>query len=228
MLILLYRHDRNLENVYSSKDELSLKWLKVFVILFVFYNLYEVFVLIMNGLPTNETVYYSIISLHVFIIGIFGLRQRDIYVKNQQKESIDNDEESITRPQKIIDKKQLILNEEVIRETLIKLNNLMQVEKRYRNEDLSLYDLATELEINRNYLSHILNENLQTNFYNFVNTFRIEEAKEMLLDEKYDYLSIEGIAKNVGFKSRNVFYPVFKKLEGLTPSEYKLQHRKNS
>jgi AraC-like DNA-binding protein len=225
MFILLYRHDKNLENIYSSKDEVSLKWLKIFVVLFVLYCLYEVVVLFVNGVPVNETFYYSIISLHVFVVGIFGIRQRDIYKKNLVIKIDQNEDESEIISQQISEKKQLSISQDVIQETLTKLTVLMQKEKIYRDEDLSLYDLSSELNINRNYLSHIINENFNSNFYNYVNSYRIEEAKTMLLDPEFDNLSIEGIAKSVGFKSRNVFYPVFKKFVGQTPAEFKLNNR---
>jgi AraC-like DNA-binding protein len=228
MFILLYRHDRNLENLYSSKDEVSLKWLKIFVFLFVIYCLYEVLVLFINGVPVNESIYYSIISLHVFVVGIFGLRQRDIYKKTYTiEESILTKVPNVANGH-LPEKKQLSISQEVILETLSKLTDLMQNDKIYRDEDLSLYDLSSELNINRNYLSHIINENFNSNFYNYVNHFRIEEAKKMLLDPVYDNLSIEGIAKSVGFKSRTVFYPVFKKNVGQTPAEFKLNNRKSN
>lgn len=228
MFILLYRHDRNLENLYSSKDEVSLKWLKIFVFLFVIYCLYEVLVLFINGVPVNESIYYSIISLHVFVVGIFGLRQRDIYKKTYTIEESILTKVSNVANGNLPEKKQLSISQEVILETLSKLTDLMQNDKIYRDEDLSLYDLSSELNINRNYLSHIINENFNSNFYNYVNHFRIEEAKKMLLDPVYDNLSIEGIAKSVGFKSRTVFYPVFKKNVGQTPAEFKLNNRKSN
>jgi AraC-like DNA-binding protein len=225
MFILLYRHDKNLENIYSSKDEVSLKWLKIFVILYVSYCLYEVLVLIINGVPVNETIYYSIISLHVFVVGIFGIRQRDIYWDASPNEKDDTITEEPVKTQFSGEKKSSGISEMLMNETILKLEHLMNIEKRYRDEELSLYDLSNELKINRNYLSQIINEHYNGNFYNYINQFRIEEAKAMLLDPKFDHLSIEGIAKSVGFKTRNVFYPVFKKFVGVTPLEFKIKNR---
>jgi AraC-like DNA-binding protein len=57
--------------------------------------------------------------------------------------------------------------------------------------------------------------------YYYIKNYHVQEAKRMLADTQYNNLSIEGIAKSCGYKSRNVFYPVFKKFEGLTPMEFK-------
>jgi YesN/AraC family two-component response regulator len=60
----------------------------------------------------------------------------------------------------------------------------MEEEKIYMDENLSLYDLANKLGIHKNYLSYIINDSLDSNFYTLINRHRIEEAKKMLKDEK--------------------------------------------
>lgn len=221
VFILLYKHGSNVENIYSSKDEVSLKWLKIFVIIYFLYSIFEISNLMFFNETLNQTIYYSIISLHVFFVGFMGLRQKDIYnkeaINNENKtNSINSDGEKDEES-----KKSSFISEELKDEIKQRLEILMKEKKVYLNEELSLYDVSQELEINKNYLSHTINSCYGTNFYNYINSFRINEAKKMLLDPSYDNLSIEGIAKSVGFKSRGVFYPVFKKITGDTPLEFK-------
>jgi AraC-like DNA-binding protein len=54
----------------------------------------------------------------------------------------------------------------------------------------------------------------------FINSYRIKEAKRMLLDASFNHLSIEGIARSVGFNSKSAFNATFKKITGMTPSFY--------
>lgn len=86
---------------------------------------------------------------------------------------------------------------------------------------LTLIDLASEININKNYVSSIINEKVQKNFFQFVNEYRINEAKTLLSNKAYDNHSIEGIALTVGFKSKSAFNPAFKNQTGLTPSEFR-------
>jgi len=100
-----------------------------------------------------------------------------------------------------------------------RLTELMRDEKVFADEDLSLRDLAGELGISPHQLSEILNERMKKNFNTFVNEYRINEAKMMLIEEpKRSILSI-GIA--VGFNSNTTFCTVFSKMEGISPSQYR-------
>lgn len=93
-------------------------------------------------------------------------------------------------------------------------------EKLYLRKDLTLDRLSKMIGINKSYVSQTINVRQEKNYSNFINEFRVREAQTMLALEKYDYLSIEGIAKSVGFKSRSNFHIMFKKYTGFTPNDY--------
>jgi AraC-like DNA-binding protein len=231
MFLSLYKHDANVEKVYSFKEEVSLRWLKIFVIIYVLYYLFEFTVFLFKGINISETAYFSIISLHVFLVGFMGLKQREIFKEDNSIQPLETNATNETQPANDEDdasKKLSVVTPEVREETLRKIDFLMNEKKIFLNDDLSLYDLAKELDINKNYLSHIINDSLESNFFGLINGYRIEEAKRMLLDDNYDHLSIEGIAKSVGFKSRSVFYPVFKKIVGVTPTQFKKEAQENN
>ncbi|MGC9366431.1 MAG: helix-turn-helix domain-containing protein [bacterium] len=69
----------------------------------------------------------------------------------------------------------------------------------------------------------MINESLQQNFFNFVNSYRIEEVKKMLVDEVNSDRTILEIMYECGFNSKSSFNSVFKKQTGLTPSQYRVQ-----
>ena len=97
----------------------------------------------------------------------------------------------------------------------------MEKEKPYLNADLSLPLLATKLQIPPHILSRLINEKFKLNFFDFINSYRVEEVKTKLNSSKFDSLSLLGIALESGFNSKSAFNRVFKKFTGLTPSEYK-------
>lgn len=101
-----------------------------------------------------------------------------------------------------------------------KISELMTREKIYLNENLSLRALASHMKADPNLISFILNKHLGSNFYDFVNRYRIAEVKEKLNDPRYKHLSILGIALESGFNSKTTFNRVFKQITGVTPSQF--------
>jgi len=101
-----------------------------------------------------------------------------------------------------------------------KLKALLEKEKIYKQEDLSVTRLAKKLKTNTSYLSAIINNRFEESFKTVINKYRIDEARRLLASPKYKNFSIEGIAEEVGFHSRSTFYHSFKQITGLTPSQY--------
>jgi YesN/AraC family two-component response regulator len=96
----------------------------------------------------------------------------------------------------------------------------MDKEKPYLNPTLTLKELSTELSIPSRYLSQIINEHMQSNFYDYISKYRIEEAKKLLSDLSCDKTVLE-ILYEVGFNSKSSFNTAFKKFTGITPSRFK-------
>ena len=92
--------------------------------------------------------------------------------------------------------------------------------KPYLDPDLSLRDLAKQIDIHPNHLSWILNQSIGKNFNEFINQFRIEAFKSIAVELENKKLSIEGMAYESGFNSKTVFNTFFKKETGMTPSQY--------
>lgn len=88
----------------------------------------------------------------------------------------------------------------------------------YQNKTFSLRELADISGFRPQICSQAINEIAKKNFYDWVNGYRIEDAKTILLNER---CSIDQLCDKVGFNSKSTFYTAFKKLEGMTPKQYK-------
>lgn len=95
--------------------------------------------------------------------------------------------------------------------------------KPYLNSELRLNDLAEKLNISRHHTSQIINEHFDASFFDFVNSYRIEEAKKLLIDQ--NDLNITDIIFSSGFNNRVSFYKAFKKHTGTTPSLFKAKNQ---
>lgn len=91
----------------------------------------------------------------------------------------------------------------------------------FKNPDLKMYDVAKELNTSQHVLSQYLNENLGKSFSLFINEYRIEEAKKLLLSN--NNFTIEAIGYESGFNSKSTFFSTFKNIVGVTPSAYSKQ-----
>ena len=113
------------------------------------------------------------------------------------------------------------LDEEIAAAYAKEAKDLMEKEKLYRNPDLTLPMLAKKLKLSANTLSQVLNGYCGQTFYNFVNSYRLEEVAAMMRDPKFDDKSVLELLLEAGFKSKSTFNPIFKKWTGKTPSEYR-------
>jgi AraC-like DNA-binding protein len=113
------------------------------------------------------------------------------------------------------------LNPLFAEECIRKLKHLMEVEKAYLDADISLQSLAEKLSITSRLLSQILNEKLDRNFSDFINFYRVEEAKKILQNPRGAQKKIIALAFDVGFNTKVAFYNAFKKFTNMTPAQYR-------
>lgn len=101
---------------------------------------------------------------------------------------------------------------------------LIEEQKIYKDENLSLSSVADRLSISANYLSQLVNKLSDYTFPDFVNRYRVEEAKSCLVRRDFEHYTITAIGLESGFNSRSAFYSAFKKYTGTTPTEYRKKH----
>jgi AraC-like DNA-binding protein len=115
------------------------------------------------------------------------------------------------------------LKPEHAKKLLTDLQKIMEEEKLFKQPELNIHSLASIMNISKNHLTQVINEQLQMNFFEFINTYRVEEAKKILVNPDYSHLNLQGIAAEAGYKSKTTFFINFKKLTGFSPLEWSKQ-----
>ncbi|MCP4675662.1 MAG: response regulator [Deltaproteobacteria bacterium] len=113
------------------------------------------------------------------------------------------------------------IDEAGLREIAKKARNHMEENRPYRDDSLSIVELASQIKVSPNHLSYALNSVLFQNFFTFVNTYRLKEVTHRLSSPKDRDESILIIAFDAGFKSKSTFNSFFKKTLQKTPSQYR-------
>jgi YesN/AraC family two-component response regulator len=114
------------------------------------------------------------------------------------------------------------MKDEKKEEILQKLVQIMQDQKLFTDNLISLAKIAKQVEEPAYMVSQVINEKMEVSFYDWIAKYRVEEAKKLLLDPKTERYTIEQIAEEVGYNSKSAFNKAFKKFTGKTPSEYKI------
>jgi AraC-like DNA-binding protein len=119
------------------------------------------------------------------------------------------------------------LSDDDKQQLLASILEVMDTNDEIFSPDFSLERLAMLSGSKYKYVSQVINEHYQQNFNNFLNSYRIKEACKRMGDvEHYGNYTIEAISESVGFKSRSTFVTSFKRITGLTPSQYQHMARK--
>ena len=206
--------EKQLLDNYSALENSSVAWLKNICIailvlwgLWLFSYLYQV----LTG-DYNSAVVYPLwigISIIIYWLGYSTYSRRDLF----EAPDIDLSKVKLEKPQNSLSQK--------TEQHYQYLLELIQKEELYKDPNLSMSVLAEKMDLSNGYLSQIINQKEGKNFFEFVNTYRVEAVKQILADPAYAHFSILGVGQEAGFKSKSTFNAVFKKMTGLTPTAYK-------
>lgn len=216
-LWLLRRHKHTIRQEFSYEERINLNWLRYFI-----YGLAAVWMIIV--LTKTDYYIFGAAALFIVFLGYFGIRQTGIFTTaNVYKTApvAGNAETAIPTDNKERRKYASSgVSEDMGREIHKFLSELMHSEKLYTEPDLSLSMLADKLNVHPNYLSQVINEKEGKTFFEYINFLRVEEFKRLAaLPESRQY-TIMSLAFECGFNSKSSFNKNFKKLTGLSPSDY--------
>lgn len=207
-VFLALRNFRRLyQENYSSNHQLTYKWLMQTTVLFLIGNIFVLIRGFVNESSPVHTYLYTFTSLFVlFVISWFVLNA--LYRPNLFA-GINKD----LVPVKSVNE----LKEEP--EQLKNLLQFMETEKPYLDDKLTLQKLAEQFNLPEKQLSLLINQHTGKHFFDFINEFRINDAKTLLKGQSQ--LTVLEVLYEVGFNSKSSFYTAFKKETNLTPTDYR-------
>jgi AraC-like DNA-binding protein len=203
-----------LKKSFSSIKNKTLTWLKYvlayFIAVFIFMAVLES--LHYLGIEGNivglrDELTALLVTIFIFSIGFLGLRQPDIFSGSGDSEEAKYGGSSLT-PQ-------------MCESFFGQLLDYIKREKPYLDSELTIEKLAVQCGIPDYHLSRVINEKSGMIFYDFINSFRIQEAQQLLSNPENDKFTILGLAYDAGFNSKSAFYASFKKFLKMTPNQYK-------
>jgi len=198
----------------SSIATIRTSWLRKMLAgfgIFVFLNLLHFLELAFFGYEYIVAVDLGVMffqAVFVYAIGYASIRHPEIHANVSSKTDGSRYERSG-------------LTGEQAKDYLYRLTRAMEVDRLYKDSDMSLPILAEKLNLSSHHVSQVLNEQLQMNFYDFLNRYRIEEAKQLLSSSDASESTILAIAMEVGFNTKASFNSAFKKHTRMTPSEFR-------
>ncbi|MBD3386014.1 helix-turn-helix domain-containing protein [candidate division KSB1 bacterium] len=211
-LYVLKKHRRRIKDAFSSVDKINLNWLRN--ITFMSLALWGLGLVIevlqvFDIAPLFDLSVPVTTAILIYAMGYLGLRQPEIFSGSSGIKELKYERSGLS-PEKA-----KILHDQLIQ--------VMKSKKPFIESDLKLGQLAQLLKTSPNHLSQVVNENCRQNFFDFVNRYRIEEAKRLIAETSSQNLTLLSIAYDVGFNSKSAFNTAFKKHADITPSQYRSQ-----
>lgn len=219
-----FRHSKKSSHHISSK-EVNLDWLGklipifgiVWTALIIIAVIHHIFHLFSMAFCTNGL--FLSLSGFIILIGYFGLKQKEVFISYPIQTDAETDDVPASDNKVKYGTSSLRGNE--LKKCYHQIGRYMEIKKPYLDPDLTLPKLAESLNVPTHHLSQVINEMHGSNFFDFINKFRVEEVKRKIQDPVFKSYSLLGIAMESGFNSKSAFNRVFKNLTGTTPSKFR-------
>jgi AraC-like DNA-binding protein len=215
-LILVVKTFRSLGISFFTSRKQSISWLRNFIIL--------MFIMLISVAIANT---FLIVDLGMYIVGtiisvlIYATSFNVIRASDFFQDSVADP----LNPKKKYEKS--TLQEEEKNSILTELKKCMEVDMDYKEHLLSLQYISKKLRVSGHNISQVISEKLDQTFYEMIAAYRIKEAKSILADPMQNQMTIEDLADEVGYNSKSAFNRSFKKIEGMTPSEFREKHSRS-
>ncbi|WP_219009624.1 helix-turn-helix domain-containing protein [Aquimarina litoralis] len=208
-LKFLKSHNNKIKGSISIQN--NWKWLSIFSRIWmaiVILNLLHQVIANLFSLEHSQTFYYGILvlnSIYIYWIGFIGFTKSNLLFKIYYlKDQIEEEEHDSLKN---------------------RIEYYMKKEEVFTNRNFKVADLASLLPISEKELSEYIHTTYQMSFTDFINSYRVEKVKELLISSDQDKFTLLAVSEKAGFSSKSSFNAVFKKVTGLTPTQYKKEHQ---
>lgn len=209
----LWTYREIIKNTYSQIDQINLDWLSSALNTFGLLTFASLF---HNFIPLKGNESAAIIALVLLLIFVFyfvikvilkALRQSKIFAGIAKNETTKYHGSNLT-PNQIETYKQQLLA-------------LLGTEKPFLDPQVSITDLSEKLSVPTKHLSQVINQSFNRSFFDFINSYRVQEVQHILKNSKDDKLTVLEAMYEAGFNSKSSFNTAFKKETGQTPTEFR-------
>ena len=231
----LRQHKVNIENQFSNTARINLNWVR-----YLIYGTSAIWIVVLLGF--DDIFIFGTVVLYVFFIGYFGVRQVGIFSNKSlsaepTKPASEKNENAGTEIENVLQNATLVSNDPDARQKYQKsslteeeamrihkqLQHFMIKDKLFKEPELNLGQLAETLNVHSNVLSQVINSFEDKTFYDYINDLRIGEFKTLAANPVNRQYTLLSLAYECGFNSKTAFNRNFKKVTGLSPTEYLIQ-----
>jgi len=210
-VLLIIKFNKNIRNSFANIEHIDFSWLfylvlgtaVIWIVVVLSYMLDFVYG---EDIHAHLLIYITL-SVFLYSFAFKSYKQPEIIFRA-------NGEDSQTY-------KKSGLSDEKAEEILNSVIDYMNSNKPFLDTKLSLSELASKLNLSTHNLSEVINTKLNKNFYDFINSYRVEEVKQLIESDKDLTFSILAHGYEAGFTSKSAFYSAFKKFTGITPAKYR-------
>lgn len=203
----------------STYDDV--RWIKVFLQLGILIISFWIMAIVIHNVTGNVSAYLPLrlgTSVLLYWIGYQGFfRYKIVKDRISLRSHISNDQFQ----ELIISLPKVKNNSDKHEKDFEKINKHITSTQRFLDAGLTMNRIAEELRMSPSHFSKIINSYSNSNFSDYINSFRVEQAKKLLADDSFDSYTIVAIGLECGFNSKSTFYKAFKKLTNLTPTQYR-------
>lgn len=210
-VLILVKFNKNIRNSLSNIEQIDFSWLVYLVmgtaVIWIVVVLSYMLDFVYGKDVHAHLLIYVTLSFFLYSFAFKSYKQPEITFR-ANKEGTDTYKKSG-------------LTDEKAEEILNSVISYMNSNKPFLDTKLSLSELASKLNVSTHNLSEVINTKLNKNFYDFINSYRVEEVKQLIENDKDYTYSILAHGFDAGFTSKSAFYSAFKKFTGITPAKYR-------
>lgn len=228
---IIYRYEGKYrkwcENNYAELGRIDLNWTKIYGFWVLLMSVIFYVVLSVTGL-VPILIHLAVVSIFFSFITLKGVFHKNPYPEDYFRNTFDDAEAEVLYAENekklypevtifVTDKEKKLFSSNIpqYKETIVRW---MEEKRPYRSPDFKLMDITEVLSLNRTYLSRLFNEGFDSSFLDFVQYYRIEDAKRLLSETD---LNTSEIAFRIGYRSNPAFHRAFVRATGLTPYKYR-------
>lgn len=208
---LVLRYNSRVSNFYATLETKTIAWVNLLLYSFFVTSLMSIiFSLIGRSVFLESDILLlipsAIFSVLLFSIGFLGYMQ-NYTVVDLVEDELESVEFSIKQ-----------YNHTQLKEKFLELFENQHI---YKQRDLKITQISMILQTNRTYISNLINTEFNSTFSDFVNRYRVAEARKLLADSKQQNYSLNYVSEASGFGSVNSFIRIFRESEGITPGKFR-------